>query len=204
MMLFRIFSLFLCLATFVNALYMPLIRPLADITHRAVEVLTSPLPAIVTEVSTTTNVEHITTEVKASDSLPSFPIEVEVTTTKTATTRAPTNTPSFLVGTQTGNGTYSTGLGACGIVNHDSDHIVAVSHFLFDAFPGYNGINPTTNPVCGKQISVSYQGKSVIVTVADCCEGCALTDLDFSPAAFDILADPSVGRLDGITWHWMD
>ncbi|KAG6894596.1 hypothetical protein C0993_011154 [Termitomyces sp. T159_Od127] len=184
---------------------MPSIRPLADITHRAVEALTSPLPTTATEVSTASNIEHITTESKAFDSLTSFPIKVGATTTKTATTQAPTNTPSFLVGTQTGQGTFdSTGLGACGIVNHDSDHVVAVSRFLFDAFPGYNGINPSTNPVCGKQISVSYQGKSVIVTVADYCEGCALTDLDLSPAAFEILADLSVGHIDGITWHWMD
>ena len=50
--------------------------------------------------------------------------------------------------------------------------------------------------------SPSDQGKSVTITVTDRCVGCAETDLDFSPAAFSQLADLSVGRLDGVTWHW--
>jgi hypothetical protein len=37
-------------------------------------------------------------------------------------------------------------------------------------------------------------GNSVTVTVVDRCEGCAEYDLDFSPAAFDVLASESVGR----------
>ncbi|KAF8463747.1 hypothetical protein JB92DRAFT_2838864 [Gautieria morchelliformis] len=44
-------------------------------------------------------------------------------------------------------------------------------------------------------------GKTVTVTVEDKCAGCAQFDLDMSPAAFDQLADPSVGRLHGVTWH---
>lgn len=47
------------------------------------------------------------------------------------------------------------------------------------------------------------QGKTVTVTITDRCTGCALTSLDFSPAAFDELADPSVGRLYGIEWEWV-
>lgn len=43
------------------------------------------------------------------------------------------------------------------------------------------------------------QGKSVTVTVEDRCVGCAEDDLDFSPAAFDQLADESLGRI-AITW----
>ncbi|KJA29161.1 hypothetical protein HYPSUDRAFT_127841 [Hypholoma sublateritium FD-334 SS-4] len=112
---------------------------------------------------------------------------------------------SFLVGTQTGQGTfYATGLGACGITNTDTDHIAAVSHLLFDVFPGYNGVNPNSNPLCGKTVTATYQGKSVVVALTDRCTGCALTDLDFSPSAFDILADPSVGRISGMTWVWND
>ncbi|KAF8446014.1 RlpA-like double-psi beta-barrel-protein domain-containing protein-containing protein, partial [Boletus edulis BED1] len=97
---------------------------------------------------------------------------------------------------------YATGLGACGITNNDGQHIAAVSHVLFDAFPGYAGVNPNTNPVCGKQVTVTYQGKTVTVTITDRCEACQVTDLDFSPSAFDILADPSVGRID-MTWDWV-
>lgn len=35
------------------------------------------------------------------------------------------------------------------------------------------------NPVCGRQISASYGGRSVTVQVVDRCTGCAFTDLDF-------------------------
>ncbi|KAH9969266.1 RlpA-like double-psi beta-barrel-protein domain-containing protein-containing protein [Lactifluus volemus] len=87
------------------------------------------------------------------------------------------------------------GLGACGITNKDSDHIVAVSHSVFDVYPGYTGANPNDNPICD-------QGKSVIVTVTDRCVSCDMTDLDFSPSVFRELADPSVGRI-GVTWSWV-
>jgi hypothetical protein len=69
------------------------------------------------------------------------------------------NLPSFMKGTQTGQGDpssflntnyfaicltiitffsgtfYGTGLGACGITNNDNQHIAAVSHLLFDTYP---------------------------------------------------------------------
>lgn len=106
-------------------------------------------------------------------------------------------------GTFTGDGTfYATGLGACGITNVDTDYICAVSHLLFDGFDGYTGGNPNSNPVCGRKITATYQGKSVTVTVTDRCVGCAMHDLDFSPSAFDNLAAESVGRLKGMTWSW--
>jgi hypothetical protein len=107
-----------------------------------------------------------------------------------------------LAGTQSGQGTfYETGLGACGITNTDSDFICAVSEVLFDNYPGYDGVNPNTNPVCNKQITAFYQGKSVTVTVTDRCTACDETSLDFSPSAFSQLADQSLGRID-ITWNW--
>jgi hypothetical protein len=108
-----------------------------------------------------------------------------------------------MTGTQTGQGTfYATGLGACGITNSDSDHIAAASHLLFDAFPGYNGANPNKNPICGRKVTATYQGKSVTVAITDRCEGCAITDLDFSPSAFHELADFGLGRLSGVKWTW--
>lgn len=109
----------------------------------------------------------------------------------------------FLTGTQVGQGTwFNPGLGSCGIMNTDSDYIAAVSHILYDSYPGNGGINPNRNPVCGRKINVTYQAKSVTITVTDRCEACAETDLDVSPAAFSQLADISVGRLDEISWHW--
>ncbi|KAI0343376.1 plant expansin, partial [Trametopsis cervina] len=97
---------------------------------------------------------------------------------------------------------YETGLGACGKTNHDSDLIAAVSHTLFDEYPGYNGANPNHNPICGKKIKATYKGKSVTVKVVDRCVGCATWDLDFSPSAFTKLASKSVGRLSGVKWEF--
>jgi len=104
-----------------------------------------------------------------------------------------------------GDGTfYATGLGACGITNNDNQHIVAVSQFLYDTYPGYTpGGNPNNNPICGKQIQASYGGNSVVVTVTDRCTGCNCTSLDFAPSAFNILADPALGRIHGMVWHWL-
>jgi len=112
--------------------------------------------------------------------------------------------PSYMHGVQTGQGTYyDTGLGACGITNTNSDMIAAVSWKLFDTYPGYTGGNPNNNPMCGRKIRASFGGKSIIVAATDRCTGCALTDLDFSPTAFNQLEDPAVGRFDGLKWEWV-
>ena len=37
----------------------------------------------------------------------------------------------------------------------------------------------------------------------DRCEGCKYWDLDFSPAAFNVLADPNLGRVD-VQWEFLD
>ncbi|EIW76616.1 plant expansin, partial [Coniophora puteana RWD-64-598 SS2] len=98
---------------------------------------------------------------------------------------------------------YAVGLGSCGVSNVATDLVVAVSEQLYDTYPGYTGTNPNNNPVCGKKIQATYQGKSVTVTVTDRCTGCTLTDLDFSQGAFDKLAAESAGRLHGVTWTWV-
>lgn len=108
-----------------------------------------------------------------------------------------------MYGTQTGEATYyDTGLGACGITNTDTDYIAAVSKLMFDTYPGYAGGNPNLNPICGKRVTASLNGKSVTVTITDRCEACAVTDLDFSPTAFNQIADFAVGRARGMTWVW--
>jgi len=111
---------------------------------------------------------------------------------------------SIFKGVQVGQGTfYGTGLGACGITNNDGDYIAAVSMKLFDKYPGYNGANPNHNPVCGKKVRATYQGKSVTVTITDRCTGCQEGDLDFSPTAFNQIADPAEGRISGLHWEWL-
>ncbi|EKM52556.1 uncharacterized protein PHACADRAFT_261057 [Phanerochaete carnosa HHB-10118-sp] len=103
--------------------------------------------------------------------------------------------------TNSGDGTwFEPGLGACGFTNSASDFIVAVAEGFFDTYPGYNGVNPNDNPICGRQITANYNGQSVTVEVVDRCTGCSTFDLDFSPSAFEALAPLSVGRLHNVEW----
>ncbi|KAJ4485251.1 barwin-like endoglucanase [Lentinula aciculospora] len=110
---------------------------------------------------------------------------------------------TLLARANSGDGTfYAPGMGACGITNSATDLIAAMAYATFDSYPGATA-NPNTNPICNKKVIANYQGKSVTVTITDRCAGCAGEfDLDFSPAAFDRLADESVGRIHGMTWDY--
>lgn len=122
--------------------------------------------------------------------------------TETSSSSSSTGTSQPSSGDHSGEGTfYSTGLGACGKTNQDTDYIVAVSHILYEENQ-VNG-NSNDNSLCGKKIKATYEGNSVEVTVVDSCEGCSENDLDFSPSAFSQLADESLGRID-ITWEWVN
>ncbi|GLB36782.1 putative lytic transglycolase [Lyophyllum shimeji] len=104
------------------------------------------------------------------------------------------------VAAYTGDLTFFTpGLGACGLTNSDADMIAAVSVEFYNTFPGATA-NPNLNPICGKMATVNYGGKTIRVAITDKCYACALYDLDLSPTAFNMLADPSIGRLHGAEW----
>jgi hypothetical protein len=94
-------------------------------------------------------------------------------------------------------------LGACGITNVDTDMICAISLLRFDTFPGYNGVNPNTNPVCNQKIQLSYQGNSITLTIVDRCTGCLYNDIDMTPTAFQKLAPLAVGRLSDVEWSFI-
>ncbi|KAG8898580.1 hypothetical protein FRC00_002622 [Tulasnella sp. 408] len=105
--------------------------------------------------------------------------------------------------TYTGDGTfYSTGLNACGTWDKDTDYICAIAHADFDSYPGANG-NSNENPICNKKVNACWQGKCVTCRITDRCGGCQPHALDFSPSAFKELADFDVGRLHGMTWHYL-
>ncbi|GAA5916330.1 hypothetical protein JCM5296_007031 [Sporobolomyces johnsonii] len=97
---------------------------------------------------------------------------------------------------------FAPGLGACGTTATSNSPIVAVSHLLYDTFPGATA-NPNLNPICGQTILATYGGTSVEVTVQDRCEGCAMWDLDFSPSVFEQLANLDVGRLEEVQWTFL-
>lgn len=68
--------------------------------------------------------------------------------------------------------------------------------------------NPNDNPFCNRRIRATRhregdQGNvTVDVTVVDRCTGCKPFDLDFSPGAFELMADQSLGRVD-VTWAFL-
>ncbi|KAF2013047.1 hypothetical protein BU24DRAFT_425610 [Aaosphaeria arxii CBS 175.79] len=101
---------------------------------------------------------------------------------------------------------YDPGLGACGIDSTSSDHIVAISHFTFDA--AQKGSDPNQNPLCRRKIRARRvnedTGKTVSIdlTVVDRCTGCQPTDIDVSPAVFNQLSNPDLGRVP-VTWAWL-
>ncbi|KAJ8089123.1 hypothetical protein PM082_014371 [Marasmius tenuissimus] len=114
---------------------------------------------------------------------------------------APTSLASRQV--QVGDVTFfAPGLGSCGIPSGPTELVAAAPAGVFDTFPGA-GPNPNLNPICNKRVRVTANGKSVDVTVVDRCPGCVGGSIDLSPAAFDVLAPQSVGRITGATWTFI-
>ncbi|KAJ7273543.1 RlpA-like double-psi beta-barrel-protein domain-containing protein-containing protein [Mycena haematopus] len=91
---------------------------------------------------------------------------------------------------------YSTGLGACGGYNSDSDFIVALNQDTFGySYPGQ---------YCYKKINMSYNGKSTTATIVDSCPGCPSPGgLDLSPGLFSFFASQDLGVIQG-TWSFAD
>ncbi|KAE8350830.1 RlpA-like double-psi beta-barrel-protein domain-containing protein-containing protein [Aspergillus coremiiformis] len=110
--------------------------------------------------------------------------------------------PTSHGGPYTGDLTYyDPGMGSCGISSSNSDLVCAVSHVLFDA--ASKGSNPNANPLCGLKIRLKREESSVDVKVVDRCVGCAVKDLDVSPAVFKKLADMDLGRVR-VDWAWLE
>ena len=93
----------------------------------------------------------------------------------------------------TGQATYydTTGTGACGWSNDNSEMVVAVNTAQ------YSGQH------CGKQVEIknTKNGKSIKAKVVDECPGCASESLDLSPGAFSNLGNKEDGVLP-ITWSY--
>ncbi|KAM9937077.1 hypothetical protein OXX80_003388 [Metschnikowia pulcherrima] len=90
--------------------------------------------------------------------------------------------------------------GACGVMNTDSDHVVALAHGFFDRFTP--GRNPNKNTCCGKKIRVHHGGRSVEAIIGDRFGGGKPHSLGLSPSAFKKLANPWVGHIK-VRWEWM-
>lgn len=118
---------------------------------------------------------------------------------------------------------YDPGLGACGISSSNTEMVVSLPHAVFDA--SAVGANPNNNPLCGRTLRATRTdertGKlaSVDLKVVDRCEcltlwfficflmfvqgvGCAATDIDVSPSAFQVVANPALGRVN-VQWAFL-
>ncbi len=93
-------------------------------------------------------------------------------------------------------------MGACGIVNADSDPIVAVSRDVFEQYNPASG-NPNHNSLCGRRIEISWNGKTTHAFAMDECPGCEPTSLDLSPTLFAKLDDKDKGVLPNIQWRFI-
>ncbi|RST04340.1 hypothetical protein EF910_17505 [Streptomyces sp. WAC07149] len=89
---------------------------------------------------------------------------------------------------------YSPGLGACGKVIKESDHVVALNSPMFG--PGY----PSSS--CGRKVVITYKGKSITATVLDEAKGAGSYGLDLTPGAFKALAPLDKGKID-VTWRFV-
>jgi expansin (peptidoglycan-binding protein) len=93
---------------------------------------------------------------------------------------------------------YDVGMGACGKTNVPSDHIVAISEAMFDA---YNPGNPNNNPLCGKYVSITGKdGQKYRAQIVDRCPGCSKTDLDLSQEFFNLVTQNGDGRVGNMEW----
>ncbi|AOA61105.1 hypothetical protein PP7435_CHR1-0285 [Komagataella phaffii CBS 7435] len=99
----------------------------------------------------------------------------------------------------TGRGTfYNVSADACGTSHTNADDVVAIAQSLYESL----GVsNEYVSTACGRYINASYGGKSVRVQVVDACASCSENDLDFSPSAFQKLADPELGVIQ-VTWSF--
>jgi expansin (peptidoglycan-binding protein) len=90
------------------------------------------------------------------------------------------------------------GIGSCGFPQASpSDYVVAMNSDDMDA--NWTG-NPNNNPLCGKSITITYNGVSATGMMYDSCPTCAKGDVDLSTGFFANFGTQSQGRLSGATW----
>ncbi|KAJ6514532.1 hypothetical protein DFH09DRAFT_1333021 [Mycena vulgaris] len=104
----------------------------------------------------------------------------------TVATRNATLYDKFIRGTGNKFSNYLAGQGACGWYNSDTEFVVALTHLEWD-----NGAN------CGKEISISWQGKS---TTAKICMSCPWDGLDFSQSLFSFFVGEGNNEEVGIIY----
>ncbi|KAL6707961.1 hypothetical protein ACN47E_003635 [Coniothyrium glycines] len=92
------------------------------------------------------------------------------------------------------------GFGACGTVLHDTDYVAAIAKDAWGASTYDPMTGAATNKWCGQKINVTYNGKTVPVTIMDLCPGCSGHDIDLSWAAWKDVTGTSEATRFKASW----
>ena len=112
---------------------------------------------------------------------------------------------SWRSGMKIGKATFynpSAGLTSCGKQFSDSDAIFAlnVAQMTKD---WSTGNNPNNNPLCGRKVKLTHNGKTKIAEIQDTCPGCQGPNaVDLSPALFKELANEQEMVMNSFTVNW--
>ncbi|OAL70767.1 hypothetical protein A7D00_5096 [Trichophyton violaceum] len=97
----------------------------------------------------------------------------------------------------TGEITYDGGLGSCGTnIDTNGEDVIALPIDLM-------GPLSNNNPYCGKQVQISYKGKTATATVKDKCAGCTGNNIDMTRFLFYKFGVEADGRIHGVEWHFI-
>ncbi|VDB96872.1 unnamed protein product [Peniophora sp. CBMAI 1063] len=84
---------------------------------------------------------------------------------------------------------------ACEGWHSENDFVVAINAIQYGTY--------WKSDYCGKQISITMNGKTTTATVVDECMGCPYGGLDFTKGLFEFFADTGAGIIYG-DWHFVD
>lgn len=94
--------------------------------------------------------------------------------------------------------------GACGEALTDDMNVVAISQGAWNEMGGTTHdimTGESTNPWCGKNIEIEYQGKTANAKIMDLCPGCVNShDIDLSHAVWKDLGLTEITRYSGVNW----
>ncbi|EGD88334.1 hypothetical protein H112_04815 [Trichophyton rubrum D6] len=92
---------------------------------------------------------------------------------------------------------YDGGLGSCGTnIDTNGEDAIALPIDLM-------GPLSNNNPYCGKQVQISYKGKTATATVKDKCAGCTGNNIDMTRFLFYKFGVEADGRIHGVEWHFI-
>lgn len=152
-------------------------------------------PYCIPQTSSASVATPTSTEAPEDSATPSVPAPVNAAAPPPSSS-SPSPTAPAAAPSATGFGTYfyqHNTAGACGTVHKDSDRVVALDSAIYDG-----------GSHCGKKVHIINlaNGHSTDAIVADECPTCLTgNSLDLSEAAFQDLADLSVGQLNIVWWY---